>query len=792
MKFSELNQIVKGEMNLAHDYEIESFVTDTRELIGRANEVFIALKANRDGHDFVEVAIEKGIRNFIVSKPINTRGVNVLLVENTLESLQKIATKHRSRFQAPVIAITGSNGKTTVKEWLASILSEIYFVCKSPKSYNSQIGVPLSLLSLNEQHEVGVFEAGISKVGEMDKLSQMIAPSIGAFTMLGSAHDDGFENQNQKILEKLKLFATCKKVIVRSDQEEFETIRKTLGEKIVSWSTTKEADYQVEWSEGTLIVNSKKFRCDLEGETTLENLTSCIVTSLEMGVAEKHIQKVLDEIRPVPMRLEIKKGINNSYIIDDTYNNDLEGIKVAINTLSNFQQRSKKTLILSDILHARRKGVYTEIGKLLQEKRITRLVGVGENIKQVAFHFDGEISFFQDTNSLLNSSLTFENEVVLVKGARDFKLEQVVSTLQEERHGTRLEVSLDALRENLNQYRKLLKPDTKMMVMVKANAYGLGILEVAGFLQNHQVDQLGVAYVDEAIQLRKNGITLPIMIMNPHIESFVQFEKYDLQAEIFNLDHLKRLIADTKLVMKIQIKIETGMHRLGFSKDELQELIKVLKGEPRIKVEGIFTHFASSENQIDDNYTIDQASEFDRIYEEISNAIGIKPMKHACNSSGIIRWPNYHYDMVRLGIGLYGFDPTGTLMLDVVGKLKSIVSQVQSLKSGQTIGYSRKGKVEKDSKIAVIPIGYEDGFRRMLGNGNSQVNIKGQLYPTIGNVCMDMIMVDVTEGNVQEGDEVEIFGDNPSIQQVSKWSDTIPYEVLTSISSRVRRVYISG
>lgn len=793
MLFSHLKDITDGQLQLFSDTEVIRFSTDSRILTGNPSEVFVAIQGKRDGHNYAQSAWEKGVRNFIVERDNQLEEANCLVVKNSLTALQQIAGSHRKQFDFPVVAITGSNGKTTVKEWLSTILSGRYFVVKSPKSYNSQVGVPLSLLEIRKNHEVGVFEAGISRYGEMKNLEEMIKPALGIFTNLGQAHDDGFETSEQKLSEKLLLFDQSEKVVCRGDAAYSELLIKKLGARMVSWGLNKNSAHQVEWQDKIIKVNESSFHIDFESKTQLENLTHAIIASLELGMTHEEIQKGINLIEGIPMRLELKKGINGCYILDDSYNNDEAGLKVALDYLESHKQNADRTLILSDILHSGKTDdqLYNDIAHTLEGKKVNRLIGVGPKISAASGLLPKGSLFFQDTDDLLENLPDFQNEMIIVKGARNFQLERVVKRLEETSHGTILEVNFEALQHNLNQYRALLQPETKLMVMVKANAYGSGILEVANFLQHQRVDMLGVAYVDEAIQLRKNGINIPIMIMNPHTESFEQFERYDLQAEIFSVSHLNRMLEDTKEHPRIQLKIDTGMHRLGFPPEKIDELLVKLKENPQVRVEGIFTHFSSADMVSEDAFTIDQATVFENIYEKIVTALGYRPVKHACNSPGMVRWPQYHFDMVRLGIGLHGFDPTGELSLRHSSQLKSIVSQIQHLKAGDTVGYSRKGKVDRDSRIAVIPIGYEDGYLRVFGNGNAKMSVNGHLCPTIGNVCMDMTMIDISEVDAKEGDEVIVFGDEPSIKDLATWAGTIPYEILTNVSNRVKRVFVS-
>ncbi|GAB4241258.1 MAG: bifunctional UDP-N-acetylmuramoyl-tripeptide:D-alanyl-D-alanine ligase/alanine racemase [Ekhidna sp.] len=793
MLFSEMAKCVSGDLHLTEDGPVKRFSTDTRTLSGAEDEVFVAVSGKRDGHQFVGDAVALGVRHFILERPLDFPDINTIVVKDTIRAFQQIAKAHRDKFDLTVVAITGSNGKTTVKEWLFILLSEQYFVVKSPKSYNSQIGVPLSVLEINDHHEIGVFEAGISTTDEMQFLKEVIRPTIGIFTNLGQAHDDGFTSREEKLSEKLKLFENVDALICRTDTAYFDSVEKKFSSSIVSWSTSGKADYTITWSDHNIRVNDKIFATDFENETDLENVTHSIVAALHLGLEVSRIQKGLDMLKPIPMRLELKKGINGCYVLDDSYNNDLAGLRVALDHLESHRQNEKKTLVLSDILQSGKPSeqLYTEVASILKEKKINRLIGVGEELSKAAHLFDVESTFFPSTDAMLNEMPVFEDEMVVVKGARVFALERIAKILEERSHGTVLEVNFEALRHNLNAYRNLLSPSTKIMVMVKANAYGSGILEIANFLQHQRIDQLGVAYVDEAIQLRKNGINIPIMIMNPHIESFREFERYDLQAEIFSINYLKRLLHDTKKHPRIHLKIDSGMHRLGFNRQQIPELIQLLKANRQLKVEGIFTHFSSADTGQHDAYTTEQAQIFDEVYDELVEVLGYRPIKHACNSAGMTRWPQYHYDMVRLGIGLHGFDPTGTLKLRHTSELKTIISQIQELKMGDTVGYSRNGLLEKDSKIAILPIGYEDGYLRLFGNGKAVVGVNGHLCPTVGNVCMDMTMIDVTGLDVKEGDEVIIFGVKPSIKELADWSETIPYEILTNVSSRVKRVFVS-
>lgn len=794
MQFSHLQDIATGTLRLKKDMRVGKFVTDTRSLTGNPEDVFVAIKGkNWDGHNFIPAARAMGVINFIIEEDLSVEKSNTFLVKSSINAFQEIAANHRSKFDISTIGITGSNGKTTVKEWLSTILSQKKVVIKSPKSFNSQIGVPLSVLEMRPNHEIGIFEAGISEVGEMAKLKKIIQPTMGIFTTLGAAHGQGFDSESEKLREKLLLFSEAKKLICRKDASWFEQIPEQLpNTSLITWSLKKGARYRVTWVKGNIHVDSLQFTTSFGHSAEWENATHCIVAALDLGLSKEQIQNGLDLITSIPMRLELKKGINGCFLLDDTYNNDLGGLKVAMDYLDAHKQKRKKTLILSDIINSGvdEKKLYGEVATLLKEKGFERLIGIGSQISSNEDCFDQKSIFYSSAEKLLQALPTFFNEMILVKGARHFQLERITQRLEEKSHGTILEINFESLRFNLNQYRNLLSTKTKLMVMVKANAYGSGILEVANFLQHEKVDCLGVAYVDEAIQLRENGINIPIMIMNPHIGSFSQFERYGLQAEIFSLTHLDQLIAEVS-ALEIHLKIDTGMHRLGFSQEEIPALISKLVENPQLRVSGIFTHFSSSDDPNQDHFTKEQASIFEEIYSQISQAIGHKPTKHAGNSPAMVRWPAYHFDMVRLGIGLHGFDPTSTLTLKTTSVLRTEISQIQNLNKAETVGYSRSGQVKRDSKIAVLPIGYEDGFLRVFGNGNARVIVNGTACPTIGNICMDMTMVDITEATAAEGDSVVIFGEDPTIYELAASAATIPYEILTNVGSRVKRIFIS-
>ncbi len=788
MLFSELSNITQGKiLRLEEDGDIQKFSIDSRKLAGKRSTAFVAIKGERnDGHSFLTEVLGAGIENFIIENEssLPQKG-NVLLVESGVRALQAIAKFHREKHHYPVVAITGSNGKTTVKEWLWEILTKEKKVVKNPKSYNSQVGVPLSVLEMGN-HDLGIFEAGISQIGEMINLAQIIQPTLGIFTNIGEAHSGGFGSQSEKIREKALLFASCTLCICRLEHTEIIEALSAKKIPVTTWSLDDHsADYFFEREGNQLSLKDQglTFSLPFQNPNQVENALHAVTAALVLGASNESIKSAMLSLRP--MRLELKKAINGCYLIDDTYNNDLFGLEVALDFLNEQNPHQTKTLILSDILQSSLpdEELNSRINGLLSSKKIDRCIYVGSK-----FNLGDER--FRSTEELLAHLPTFENETILVKGARDFVFEKIVQGLEAKTHGTILDINFEALRRNLNQYRSKLGTSTKLMVMVKALAYGSGLSEIAGFLQNEAVDYLGVAYVDEAVELRKKGISIPIMIMNPEETDFSIFEKYNLEAEIYCQEILERFL-ESDAQTGIHLKLETGMNRLGFSGSDLPRLLQALQAHPGIPVKGIFTHFSSSDTSHEDAFTHEQAYAFQKMAKEISNLLGYTPRLHAVNSSGIIRFPQYHFDMVRLGIGLHGFDPTGELTLEPVSQLKTSISQIKKLRKGESVGYSRKGQVSSDSEIAILPIGYADGYLRVFGNGAGQVKIGDRLVPTIGNICMDMTMIDVTGLNAQPGDEVIVFGTSPTIQELATWAGTIPYEILTNVSERVKRVYVS-
>ncbi len=806
MQFSNLVSLCDGELlQLAADRPIETLLIDSRKAVLGNGSLFFAVKGERhDGHTFLHVLYSSGLRQFIVEDEINKTlfpGANILKVKSSLEALQKIAAHHRSGFQIPVIGITGSNGKTIVKEWLYQVLSPELKIIKNPGSYNSQVGVPLSVWQMQAHHELGIFEAGISKPGEMANLEVIIKPTIGIFTNLGTAHDEGFASHEEKAIEKAKLFDHVECAIHCKDHDEVAHALKGKSIKTFTWGRHRDADIRVmPLADGNVEVNYQKFSFTLHlpfhDTASRENAFHVMAYMLLKGFHSSIIEDRLKALKSIAMRLELKQGINHCTIIDDSYNNDLAGLRLSLDFLKN-QQRTKKTLLLSDILQSGLpdKQLMKEIGELIASGQVKKFIGIGPsltaNISSLPIG-----TFYTSAEKFLEEfrSEDFADETILVKGARPFHLEKIVQRLQLKVHGTVMEINLGAMVSNLNYFKSLLKPGTKLMAMVKAFAYGSGSEEVANLLQYHRVDYLGVAYADEGIELRKNNITLPIMVMNPSEESFQALLEYKLEPEIYSLRILKGLIEFIREgPITIHLKLDTGMHRLGFESFELAEVIRLLLSHKNIRVASVFSHLSGADEKLHDEFSQQQANSFVAMADALEAGLGYASIRHLLNSSGIIRFPKYQFDMVRLGIGLYGVDPTegGGAKLKQVATLKTIVSQIKTIKAGNTVGYGRKGFAQGDMKLATLAIGYADGYSRSFSLGNGKVLIHGRLAPVVGNVCMDMTMVDITDIPVKEGDEAIIFGDGLPIQHLAQWSNTIPYEILTSTSERIKRVFFA-
>ena len=787
---------------------------DSRQIISPEKTLFVALRgAKADGSKFIPVLAAQGVSAFLVHddyelEKIVKGNAGIIAVRDTRKALQALAKYQRERFQKPVISITGSNGKTIVKEWLGQVLSQTYSVAKSPKSYNSQVGVPLSIFGIEPYHQVAILEAGVSKAGEMGILENMIRPDLGIFTNIGSAHEDGFGSTVEKIREKLSLFRDSKLLIYCKDHPLiWEQIEQSLDpDRLISWSDEVGSDFARSlkgMERGTRMILMKKdlstftFQIPFTDRASLENITHVIVAALTLGQAAESIQEGTNHLKPVDMRLTLKPGVNDSLIIDDTYNNDLGGLKVALDFMQQQRPKRRKVLILSDLLQqGMPERVYKQVSELIQNHGMDHVIGVGKEIGRLQEFFPGKYSGFATTEELLSrlDSEEFSNDLILVTGARSFGFEQVVNRLQQRIHGTTLEINLNALTHNFNFYKRQIFPETKVMVMVKAFAYGGGAAEIANHLQTMGVDYLAVAFSDEGVTLRKQGIKLPIMVLNPLEESFDLCREFQLEPVVFSPEFYKSLAIycqNHQTQLPIHLDLDTGMHRLGFEKAHLDELKQLIQKTPQLPIASIYTHLAGADEEIHREFSLDQLHKFIEMKDEILSVLPYKPLIHALNSAGIVAFPEFQFDLVRLGIGLYGVEVTGKYdaSLRPISTLKTTISQVKVLEPGATVGYSRKGMLPNGGKIATLSIGYADGYDRRFSNGKGYVLIQGKKAPVIGNVCMDMVMVDVSELDVKAGDEAIIYGEQISLKELADRIGTIPYELLTNISTRVKRVY---
>jgi alanine racemase len=789
---------------------IRTLLTDSRKLIDPAKALFFALKARRDGHSFVSEVYKQGVRNFVISDPDFSidqfTDANFFLVSDSLIALQALSAAHRTKFDYPVIGITGSNGKTIVKEWLYQLLSPEKNIVRSPKSFNSQIGVPVSVWEMNELNDFAIFEAGISRAGEMEKLANIIRPTIGILTNIGEAHQIGFTSLKEKINEKFKLFEDVD-LFIYSEKYIGEYQGNLPGKTKFTWSFNENADLEicrVEAQDVDFMVLHARYLGEevrallpFKDQASIENAVICWATMLAMGYEIKEAGLRLEKLSPIGMRLELKNGINNCSVIDDSYSLDLSSLAIALDFLKQQNQHQHRTLILSDIPGVDSELVYEKVSHLLENKSVNRLIAVGEKISKYASIFTCEVEFFKSTAELLDQfhTLKFQNETVLLKGARAFGFENISQLLTQKVHETVLEINLNALEHNLNYYKSEIGTDTKIMAMVKAFSYGSGSFEIANLLEFNKVDYLAVAYADEGVSLRKAGTSLPIMVMSPDVMAFDTIIKHELEPEIYSL----RILKEFEKVLKskslknypVHIKLDTGMHRLGFMPEELDELLSYINVNKLIHVQSVFSHLVASENPEHDDYTSHQINLFIKLSDKIKKVLGYSFIRHLANSSAIIRWPDAQFDMVRLGIGLYGIDSSfgNNSPLQTVTSLKTSISQIKKIPAGDTVGYSREGKMPDGGTIATVKIGYADGYSRMMGNGKGKMLLKGKIVPTIGKICMDMCMIDITGINAEEGDEVIVFNDVIRVEDIATQLNTIPYEVLTGISQRVKRIY---
>ena len=812
---------------------IDWILTDSRSLSFPEETLFFALQTKRNnGSNYIPDLYARGVRNFVIETHTPTRGKeptidiqpadypdsNFLLVPNALKALQKLAELHRARFNVPVIGVTGSNGKTIVKEWLHQLLSPDRVIARSPRSYNSQIGVPLSVWQMNETTELAIFEAGISEVGEMRSLETIIKPTIGIITTIGGAHQENFFSLQEKCQEKLQLFKGCDVIIYNGDNEMIVNCmsKSLMSAREIAWSMVDKDKplfiNKIEKKKDHTVIHYRYLEMDntyqipFIDDASIENSVNCLGACVYLMLSPELITERMALLEPVAMRLEVKEGKNNCVLINDSYNSDLVSLDIALDFLYRRSQdkKLKRTLILSDILETGQSAstLYRRVAQLIHSKSIGKIIGIGNDITSAVSRFDSatgravmEKYFFPNTDAFLNSEVfrNLHDEIILIKGARSFGFERISEALELKVHETILEINLSALAGNLNHFRAGLNPKTKVICMVKASAYGAGSYEVAKTLQEHRADYLAVAVADEGSDLRKAGVTSSIIVMNPELTAFKTMFDYKLEPEIYNFHILEALIkaAEKEGVTNfpIHVKIDTGMHRLGFNPEDLPLLIKRLKGQNTVIPRSIFSHLVGSDSAEFDEFTRGQIALFDRVSTEFQKAFTHRILRHICNSAGAERFPEAQFDMVRLGIGLYGIDPATNAIINNVSTLKTTILQIRNVPANETVGYSRKGVLTRDSRIAALPIGYADGLNRHLGNRNAYCLVNGQQAPYIGNICMDVCMIDVTDIDCEEGDQVIVFGDDLPITYLSDKLDTIPYEVLTSISSRVKRVY---
>ena len=802
-----------------NDTNIGFILTDSRSLCFPEETLFFALKSERnDGHNYIPELYRRGVKNFVVTDvpkgyASDYPEANFLKVVNTLEALQRLAERHRDEFNIPIVGITGSNGKTMVKEWLYQLLSPSMFVTRSPRSYNSQIGVPLSVWLMNEQTQVGVFEAGISQPGEMLALRDIIQPTIAVLTNVGSAHQENFSSLEEKCREKLILFHDAETVVYDGDDE---VITKVVaeypdykGEKLFWSLQNPEAPFYVKKIEKQQSVSvityiykgvEDSFSIPFIDDASIQNSIVCAAVASKIGLSAEDIDKRMALLEPVAMRLEVKVGQHGCTLINDSYNSDINSLDIALDFMNRRPEQAgkHKTLILSDILQTglAPAELYAKVADMVNHRGIDRIIGVGPEISAAHSLFTVSKTFFPTSEALMESGLldTLADEMVLVKGARSFGFEQITAALSYRVHETTLDVNLEAVAENLNFYRSFMRPETKITCMVKASAYGAGAVEIAKTLQDRGVDYLAVAVADEGAELRRAGITTGIIVMNPEMTAFRTLFEYDLEPEVYSFKLLDALIraAEKEGIQgfPVHVKLDTGMHRLGFNPlTDVPVVIDRLKHQSAVVPRSVFSHFVGSDSPDFDEFSARQFKLFDEASKTLQAAFPHKILRHICNSAGIERFPERHLDMVRLGLGLYGIDPIDNRRLHNVTSLRTTILEIRDVPEGDSIGYSRRTFVDRPSRVAAIPIGYADGLNRHLGNRHCYCLVNGQKAPYLGNICMDVCMIDVTDIPCHEGDRVEIFGDSLPVTVLSDVLDTIPYEVLTSVSNRVKRVY---
>ena len=797
---------------------VKWLLTDSRSLSFPEETLFFALVTKRgDGHRYIPDLYRRGVRRFVVSALPSQEQLQqmpeacFLQVKDTLAALQLLGEKHRAEYSIPVVGITGSNGKTVVKEWLAQLLSPDRHVTRSPRSYNSQIGVPLSVWQIDEHTDVALIEAGISRLNEMKRLKPIINPTIGVLTNIGGAHQEHFNSLQEKCMEKLTLFRDCDIIIYNGDDEEVcESVDRTLqSAREIAWSRRD--------SDKPLFISSVKkeeagttidycylgfqgnYTIPFTDDASIENSLHCLAVCLYLRLRPEQIAQRMARLEPVAMRLEVKEAKHGSTLINDSYNSDIASLDIALDFMARRPESEgrSRVLILSDLMQTGQdsRSLYRKVAERIESRGIDHIIGIGPGLSASASRFHIKKSFYATTEELLQSAEldTLRHSLILVKGSRSFGFDRIAERLALKVHETTLEIDLGAMVDNLNHYRSLMAPSVKTVCMVKAFAYGAGFYEIAKTLQDHRVDYLAVAVADEGEQLRKAGITASILVMNPELTAFKTLFENNLEPEIYSFTLLEEMIRACEregyLHYPVHIKIDTGMSRLGFRPDEMPRLISRLSRQSAVIPRSVFSHFAGSDSPEFDTFTHLQAARFDEAATALQAAFPHKILRHICNSAGIERFPEYHHDMVRLGLGLYGISPVGDRLLHPISKLQTTILQIHDVPESETVGYSRRGQLVRPSRIASIPIGYADGLNRRLGNGHGYCIVNGQQARYVGNICMDVCMIDVTDIPCQEGDKVEIFGPELPVTQLAEWLGTIPYEVMTGISTRVRRVY---
>ena len=807
MNFSELAKIGPGRV-IQHirDSPITNIIIDSRKAVLNEGALFVAIAGPRnDGHDYIADLYAAGIRQFVIEHEVDIRKfphANFFQSGSAIDTLQCLAMSHRMAYAIPVVGITGSNGKTIIKEWLFQLLAPDYKIVKTPASYNSQVGVPLSVWAMESHHELGIFEAGISLPGEMIKLEKIIKPTIGIFANIGTAHAVGFGSVEQKVVEKLNLFANVKILIYCADHDLIDRAVHQKNIPKLSWGKNSNADVQIRANESRYAFSFQNKHFNLvipfQDAASIENVCHCVVLMLHLGYHAEVIQSRINGLKSVAMRMELKEGINQCQVIDDTYNNDLAGLQISLDFLASLQK--KKVVILSDILQS---GMTADeltkvVSSLLAKKQIHEFIAIGPVLKSHQHHFSFITyrSFYLSTEEFLNQFdfTSLFNKLILVKGARVFQFEKIVRRLERKVHGTVMVIDMGKLVHNLNYFKSKLRPGVKVMAMVKAFAYGSGSEEVANLLQYHRVDYLGVAYADEGVELRKKNIALPIMVMNPTEDGFALMLMHNLEPVMYNLKTLRafvKFLGHRKA--SVHLEVETGLHRLGLEEADLDEVISILKSKPDIQIRSIFSHLSGADEKVHDTFSQEQFDSYQKSYHRLAEALNCNPLRHILNSAGILRLTGFQLDMVRLGIGLYGVDPTDEYFnkLEMAATLKTVISQIKKIKPGETVGYGRRGLTLHHRTVATLAIGYADGFSRGFSNGKGVVLINGKMAPVIGNVNMDMTMVDITGINASEGDEAIIFGDGLPVKEVAASIGTIPYEILTNTSERVKRIFVS-